>query len=95
MEFRDPTWYADDVFALLRAPPGGVVPARHAGSATDGGGWARSCMFDFTGPGRTDGGYPDERLAAGPDGWRSGERTRKTCTPISTTTSEATRHATR
>jgi uncharacterized protein YecE (DUF72 family) len=64
VEFRDPTWYVDDVYALLGRH--GVALCLHdmPGSATERVRVGRFVYVRFHGAqGRYDGSYPDDRLA--------------------------------
>ena len=93
IEFRDPSWYADDVLALLRAHDVALCLHDMRGSATgrERGG-VRSCMFDSTVPPAA---IPAATRAARLEPWAAWlteqRRQGRTYTPISTTTSAVTR----
>jgi uncharacterized protein YecE (DUF72 family) len=74
LEFRDPSWYAEEVFALLRASQVGLCLHDRQGSATE-----RLCTAPFVyvrfhGPtGSYSGGYSPARLAGWAD-WLNEQR---------------------
>lgn len=63
VEFRDPTWYVDDVYALLRRHGAALCLHDMPGSAPDRARVGRFVYVRFHGArGRCDGSYPDDRL---------------------------------